>query len=162
MGKDSTQEFSQVRPSSKSFNVSTTFSITKRPTYRDDIDMKLQREVIHHERRNGKLNKDWEAFTLTCADSKTHIAFVKMLLNEVERQFVEHNGGGGKGRVSVQEFVARRKLHRALGRIGADCTNALSQDDRLYGEYLTKISSHHFFEFRRKPSHSATPLSHVE
>ena len=129
------------------FTVTKTFRRARRPSFREDIDMKEQLKTIYEARRDGMVAKDWKAYETTFADCTAHIAFLKMLLNESERQYVHRTTSGNTGarhRTAVQE-IRRRNLHRILEHIGNECEAALNEDDRLYTDYLSKIAGCNFF-----------------
>ena len=136
----------------KPFTITKTFRSQRRPNLRTDIDMEKQTVAIKRHRQQRRFEQDNEDYETTFASTESHQIFIKALLNEVERQYVIRIGGvPTEGHMHPKRFVAWRKLHNDLGRLGAWCHDALEQDERLFGECLSAVGAQKLFAFRHSP-----------
>ena len=148
---------SKLQSNAQPFTITKTFRSQRRRNLRTDIDMEKQTTAIKRERQLRRLAQDSADYETTFASPESHQIFIKALLNEVERHYVAQLGGTPlKGRMPIKRYVAWRKLHRELGRLGAWCADALTQDERVYGECLSAVGAQQLFAFRRPPQSKPT------
>ena len=107
--------------------------------------MKNQLKSIYEARRDGILVKDWKAYEATFANSAAHVVFMKILLNESERYFVSRKTPLLLPPHGALHNTTRLPLRRLLERLGAEIEVALTENDQLYSEYLSKVAWLGFF-----------------